>query len=67
MNNKDRRFDEIINYLFILQESGVINMFGAPRVLMRRFGLNRGEAEHVTSYWMANWEALNEEFNGGTA
>ena len=39
-------------YLDLLQDSGEINMFGAPSVLQDVFNLSRKEAIEVTTKWM---------------
>jgi hypothetical protein len=42
---------EIFEFLDDLRESGVINMFGAPRVLMDEFGMTRVEAKETFIAW----------------
>lgn len=42
---------EIFEFLDDLRESGEINMFGAPRVLMDVFGMNRVEAKETFIAW----------------
>ena len=38
-------------FLNELRESGQINMFGAPRVLMESFGLDKEEAKEIFIAW----------------
>ena len=38
-------------FLNELRESGQINMFGAPRVLMESFGLEKKEAKDIFVAW----------------
>tara|TARA_Y100000361_G_C10979414_1_gene248240 strand:- start:395 stop:565 length:171 start_codon:yes stop_codon:yes gene_type:complete len=39
-------------YLDLLQDSGEINMFGAPSVLQDVFNISKKEAIEVTTEWM---------------
>lgn len=38
-------------FLNELRESGQINMFGAPRVLMESFGLDKKESKEIFVAW----------------
>ena len=53
---KDKQ--QYFNYLDVLRETGVTNMFGAPMYLVDEFGLSRQDARQITSEWM-------KTFNGG--
>jgi len=45
--------DEHLEYLDLLRESGVTNMFGARPYLMEEYPeLNKSEAVEVLQYWM---------------
>ena len=43
--------DDFFVFLDVLQESGEINMFGAPRELQNEFGLSKQEARDVFTKW----------------
>ena len=44
---------EHLDYLDILRESGITNMYGARPYLMNAFGeLSKGEAGEILQYWM---------------
>jgi len=57
MNSKEQYF----NYLDILSESGVTNMFGAPMYLVDEFGLSKYEARAITKEWMEQFEREKSE------
>lgn len=42
------------NYLELLRQSGVTNMFGAAPYLQQEFGLSRREARDALMHWMEN-------------
>lgn len=44
--------NEYFEYLDLLRESGVTNMFGAGPYLEQAFGLNRREARSILAEWM---------------
>ena len=44
--------EEYFEYLDVLRETGVTNMFGAAPYLEQAFGLNRNEARKVLGEWM---------------
>ena len=48
MENKQQYF----NFLDILRETGITNMFGAPMYLVDEFGLSKYEARDITKEWM---------------
>ena len=43
-------------FLDILRESGLMNMFGAPKVLEEEFGLSRKMAIDVFQQWTKTYE-----------
>ena len=47
--------NEHLEYLDILRESGVTNMFGAGPYLKREFELSMDDSRKVLSYWMASF------------
>lgn len=51
--------DELIHLhqaLTDLQESGTMNMFGAPKMLQDTFDLSRDEAEYVFKTWTESFD-----------
>jgi hypothetical protein len=48
--------DEYKEYLEDLRDSGVTNMFGAPRYLMEEFGLSKADAIKITAEWMKTFD-----------
>lgn len=44
--------DEHLEYLDELRDSGVTNMYGAPRYVQEEFDVDFEEAGRITSYWM---------------
>lgn len=44
--------EEYFEYLDVLRESGVTNMFGAGFYLQEEFGLDRYEARDILTKWM---------------
>jgi hypothetical protein len=44
--------DEHLDYLDVLRESGVTNMFGAGPWLVNAFGVSRDESHKILGYWM---------------
>jgi hypothetical protein len=53
---------EVMQYLNVLRDSGVTNMFGAAPYVQEEFGLDRAEARRVLTLWMDNF---NEEAEYG--
>lgn len=49
--NDDLLTDEHREYLEALRESGITNMFGAPRYLMAEFGVTKEEAFAIFNAW----------------
>jgi hypothetical protein len=47
--------DEYFEYLKVLRDSGVTNMFGAAPYLQNRFALDRDTARHVLLEWMKSF------------
>lgn len=47
--------EEYFEYLNVLRESGVTNMFGAGPYLERKFGLSKKEAREVLTAWMKSF------------
>lgn len=43
---------EHADYLEDLRQSGVVNMWGAPEFVERRFGISWEEASAIVSEWM---------------
>ena len=51
--------DDIFQYLFDLQDSGVTNMFGAGPYVEREFPhLDKKEVSDVVTEWMSNWDEI---------
>ena len=46
---------QYFNFLDVLRESGITNMFGAPMYLVDEFGIDRFEARRIVAEWMANF------------
>lgn len=46
---------EMFEYLNVLRESGVTNMFGASPYLEEEFDINRNQAKKVLVKWMENF------------
>lgn len=44
--------EEYFEYLDMLRESGVTNMFGATPYLVEEFGLSKAEARKILLEWM---------------
>jgi hypothetical protein len=51
--------DDHLEYLDMLRESAVTNMFGAGPYVEYQFGLDRHEAKDIVLYWMATFESRN--------
>ena len=61
MNSKEQYF----NYLDILRESGVTNMFGAPAYLVDEFGISKYDARAITQEWMETFAQREESKRAG--
>ena len=51
--------EEYFDYLDVLRETGVTNMFGAGPYLQQAFGLSRHEARKVLGEWMNSYATEN--------
>ena len=51
--------EEYSEYLDVLRETGVTNMFGAAPYLEQAFDLSRKEARKVLSEWMNQYATAN--------
>lgn len=47
--------DEHLDYLDVLRESGVTNMFGASPYIMEEFDVTSKEAGTILTYWMKSF------------
>ncbi len=47
--------EEMFEYLDVLRETGVTNMFGAAPYLQQAFGINKNEAKTILLDWMKNY------------
>jgi hypothetical protein len=55
--------DEYLEFLFVLRESGVTNMFGATPYLTEEFSeLDNQKAKKVLLFWMENFQELEKSF-----
>jgi hypothetical protein len=48
--------NKVFTYLDALRESGVTNMFCAPRYIMRVFNVSSNESIKLVAEWMDNFE-----------
>ena len=48
--------EEMFEYLDVLRETGVTNMFGAGPYLQQAFGVDRREAKNILLEWMKTHE-----------
>ena len=48
---------EVMNFLNLLRESGVTNMFGAGPYVEEEFDIDQREARRILSLWMHNFNA----------
>lgn len=60
MNATDIDRLEMYEYLDNLREGRTINMLGARPYLMRKFGLNFGEAREVLAAWVEGFNGRHE-------
>lgn len=44
--------NEVFDYLDSVRESGICNMFEAPRLIENTFGVDRYEARELAKEWM---------------
>jgi hypothetical protein len=54
------KYTEEFEYLDILRETGVANMFGAAPYLKEEFGISTKEARSILSLWMESFKERNE-------
>tara|TARA_R100001015_G_C4611798_1_gene167236 strand:+ start:1231 stop:1467 length:237 start_codon:yes stop_codon:yes gene_type:complete len=54
-------WEEYYIFLEILRESGVTNMFGASRYLVKHYDLDKKKANDVLRSWMRNYDLLKSE------
>ena len=47
--------EEMFEYLDVLRETGVTNMFGAAPYLQQAFGIDKNEAKTILLDWMKNY------------
>jgi len=47
--------DEHLKYLDTLRDSAKVNMAGASPYLMKKFGISRGDARIILTYWMVSF------------
>lgn len=50
------KYFEEFEYLNVLRESGVTNMFGAAPYLQEAFDINKSEAKTILSLWMKSFK-----------
>lgn len=48
--------EEMFEYLDVLRETGVTNMFGASPYLQQAFGIEHREAKIILLEWMKSYE-----------
>ena len=53
--------EDYFDFLDTLRESGQINMFGAPGVLVDMFGISKYEARDIVSAWMKQFSVDNDQ------
>ncbi len=46
---------EHFDYLAKLRDSGVVNMFGSPAYLARRFGISWNDASKIVGEWVTSF------------
>ena len=49
--------EEVMNFLNVLRESGVTNMFGAGPYVEEEFSIDKREARRILRLWMHNFNA----------
>jgi hypothetical protein len=50
------KYFEEFEYLNVLRESGVTNMFGASPYLQQAFGIDKNEAKTILALWMNSFK-----------
>ncbi len=61
MLSAPNKMDTYFEFLNHLRESGKINMFGAPAVLVEAFNIPSKEAKEIFWAWTQNFEDGEEE------
>ena len=56
---------EYFEYLDVLRESGVTNMFGAGPYIQEEFGLDKHEAREIVIAWMGSFEERHPPKDAG--
>jgi hypothetical protein len=51
---------EVLEYLNVLRNSGVTNMFGAAPYVQAEFGVDKKESHRLLSLWMDNFNEKGE-------
>ena len=57
---------EYFTYLNKLRDSGVTNMYGAPRYLCDEFGIDKHAAQDIVKRWMASFNEQTEDQAGAS-
>jgi hypothetical protein len=65
MRKTTEQEQEVLEYLNMLRDSGVTNMFGATPYIEAEFGLDKKESRRLLSLWMYNFndEGKYDEVN----
>jgi len=51
---------EVLEFLNLLRNSGLTNMYGATPYITAEFGINKSDAQNLLKLWMSNF---NEDGN----
>ena len=51
---------QVLEFLNVLRDSGVTNMFGAGTYIQEEFGVDRKESHRLLSLWMDNFNEKGE-------
>ena len=65
MRKTTEQEQEVLEYLNMLRDSGITNMFGATPYIEGEYGLNKKESRCLLSLWMKNFndEGKYDEVN----
>ena len=65
MRKTTEQEQEVLEYLNMLRDSGITNMFGATPYIEGEYGLNKKESRRLLSLWMKNFndEGKYDEVN----
>jgi len=65
MRKTTEQEQEVLEYLNMLRDSGVTNMFGATPYIEDEYGLDKKESRRLLSLWMKNFndEGKYDEVN----